>query len=129
MSNESVKEAIKEMMIEQTNGEESPKAIRGIFNHWLGKYVICRSRNEGVNFGKVEQLDASGVELSECRRLWYHKPIKGSWYEAVAEHGLADESELSAAVSKLIIEDYSLTECNEAAAAQISSMKSHEGAN
>lgn len=127
MLNELIKEVLKETLTEQASGEEAPKASGGILERWLGKYVICRSRNEGVNFGKVERLDASGVELSHCRRLWYHKPIEGSWYEAVAQHGLADESKISAPVSKLIIEGYSLTECSRTAAVQILNIKSHEG--
>ena len=80
----------------------------------VGKYVIVRSRNEGLNAGVVEAADHTGVILTDCRRLWYHKPAvkTESWYEGVARNGLSADSKVSAAVSrKAIIEDYSMTEC------------------
>ena len=46
-----------------------------IYDGYIGEYVICRSRNEGVNFGLVLAADSTGVQLSASRRLWYHKPV------------------------------------------------------
>ena len=81
-----------------------------------GKKVIVRSRNEGVNAGIVVCADETGIELSSCRRLYYHKPADKSlsWYEGVAVSGLGDGSKVSGTIeSKLIIEDYSATICTD----------------
>lgn len=40
----------------------------------LEMYVICRTRNEGINAGYVKDLDSTGVILEDARRLYYHKP-------------------------------------------------------
>lgn len=80
----------------------------------VGKYVIVRSRNEGINAGVVEMADETGVVLKDARRLWYHRPAVSteSWYEGVANHGLSEDSKVSGAVArKAIMEDYSMTEC------------------
>jgi hypothetical protein len=86
-------------------------------NQYIGKYVIVRSRNEGVNAGIVLELDETGVILEEARRLYYHKPISKSvsWYEGVALEGLSVDSKVGANSTKLIIEDYSLTICTKKA--------------
>ena len=94
----------------------------------IGEYVICRSRNEGINAGFVVDLDDTGVILREARRIWYHKPkdLDKSWYEGVAESGLSDDSKISCAVeTKVIIEDYSLTVCSKQARKSISSKVPH----
>ena len=93
-------------------GEES------IATRMIGKKVIVRSRNEGINAGVVVLSDETGVELKDCRRIWYHKPKDKalSWYEGVAVTGLSDDSKVSGTVSqKIIIEDYSMTECTDMA--------------
>ena len=85
----------------------------------IGQYVICRTRNEGVNFGKVREADETGVILDEARRLWRHSPAdeSTSWYEGVALHGMkqCSENRISSAVTKYIFEDYSLTVCTQKA--------------
>lgn len=84
----------------------------------IGRYVIVRSRNEGINAGTVEMADETGVVLTNARRLWHHRPSDKalSWYEGVAETGLSDNSRVSGTVSKkAIIEDYSMTVCTEIA--------------
>jgi hypothetical protein len=84
----------------------------------IGKYVIVRSRNEGINAGFLESADAQGCVLSNARRLWYHKPKdKGlSWYEGVAVSGTSSDTKMSAPVErKLIMEDYSATVCSSVA--------------
>ena len=93
--------------------------------NYIGMYVICRSLNEGVNFGKVVEIDETGVVLEECRRLYWHKPkeTKSSWYEGVANYGLSHNSQISDFTTKVIVENYSLTLCKEKA---IESIKSHE---
>lgn len=98
-------------------------------NHAIGKYVICRSRNEGVNAGFLIAADSTGCHLEHARRLRTHKPVEGSWYEGVALTGLdaANSTVSAAAPEKFIIEAYSLTVCTSEAAKSIQSVKSHEG--
>ena len=116
------------------------KKLRGFFNsqgnsgeaslldRYVGKYVICRSRNEGVNAGRVIAADNTGVILEDARRLYYHRPLNKnvSWYEGVAKSGLSDSSKVGEPVEKIIIEDYSLTVCNEVAEKSIREAKSHD---
>lgn len=100
-----------------------------LHTEFIGKYVICRSRNEGLNAGLVEAADETGVILADARRLWYHIPLKegASWYEAIANSGLATGSKISEPVAKkLISEDYSLTLCTADAEASIRGFAAHE---
>jgi hypothetical protein len=79
----------------------------------IGKYVIVRSRNEGINVGEVELADDTGIVLKNARRLYYHRPKDKSlsWYEGVAQSGISDDSRVSGTIGrKVIIEDYSMTE-------------------
>lgn len=95
----------------------------------IGKYVIVRTRNEGLNAGYVKTLDNTGIILTESRRIWYLKPENKSecWYEGVANSGLDKSSKLSAPVEqKIIIEDYSITYCSEAAQKSIKEFPNHE---
>ncbi len=84
-----------------------------IFDGIIGKYVIVRSRNEGVNCGIVVEADETGIVLSDARRLYYHKPLNKniSWYEGVAVSGLGEGSKVGPEVKKIIVEDYSITFC------------------
>lgn len=98
-----------EMSAVEFTGEET------VASRMIGKNVIVRSRNEGINAGTVVVADNTGVELKNCRRIWYHKPKDKalSWYEGVAVTGLSEDSKVSGTVSvKIIIEDYSMTECS-----------------
>lgn len=100
----------------------------GVAGSLIGQYVIIRSRNEGINAGVVTEADASGVVLKGARRLWRHTPAdkSQSWYEGVANHGLSDDSKISAAVdAKVIIEDYSATICTAIARQSIEAAVPH----
>lgn len=100
------KEFAKAEVIEFT-GEQSVATVM------IGKAVIVRSRNEGINIGIVELADDAGVVLKNARRLYYHRPKDKSlsWYEGVAMSGISDNSKVSGTVDrKVIIEDYSMTE-------------------
>lgn len=99
-----------------------------MYNRYIGKYVICRSRNEGINAGKVIAADETGVILESARRLYYHKPVNKnvSWYEGVAIFGISKDSKVGAAVEKFIVEDYSLTLCTEDAEKSIRGAKDNE---
>lgn len=96
-----------------------------IFDRYIGKYVICRTRNEGINAGKVVVLDETGVVLEDSRRLYYHKPINKnvSWYEGVAKYGLDSSSKIGTEIEKILVEDYSLTVCTKEAEESIRKAK------
>ena len=96
---------------------------------YIGKYVIVRSWNEGVNAGTVLAADNNGIVLGDCRRLWRHIPKNKSlsWYEGVAISGLDDNSSISAPVpQKVIVEKYSITSVSSEAEKSIKEFKSHE---
>jgi len=94
------------------NGEKT------LQSRWIGKKVLVRSINEGINAGIVVLADSTGVELKNVRRLYYYRPANrhDSWYEGVSESGLHPDSKVSNTKdSKLIVEDYSLTKCTDKA--------------
>ena len=108
--------------LKQINSLINNNAInkKNIFNEYIGKYVICRTRNEGINVGFVKNLDETGVILTQCRRLWYYLPKDNSkWYEGVAQIGLNEDSKISEPTEKIIVENYSLTIISEEAKQQI----------
>ncbi len=99
-----------------------------LYDSYIGKYVICRSRNEGINSGKVIALDSTGVVLEDARRLYYHKPVNKnvSWYEGIAKTGISNDSKVGTAIEKIIVEDYSLTVCTDKAEKSIRGAKDNE---
>ena len=118
-----------EMLVCGSSSNETEVKSSGMLDSMVGKYVIVRSRNEGINAGFVKALDGTGIILSDARRIWYHKPENKNmaWYEGVAESGLSSDSKVSVAVSeKAIVEDYSITICTEVGKSSISGHKAHE---
>lgn len=108
---------------------DSTNKTESILSSAKGKHVIVRSRNEGINFGLLEEADDTGCVLSDARRVWYHKPAnsKTAWYEGVATTGLDSSSKVSCEVAKkFIIEDYSITICTNDAVNSIKAHPSHE---
>lgn len=106
------------------NSNENLK--ENILSSSIGKYVIVRTRNEGINSGKVLEADETGCVIEDARRIYYHKPKDNnvSWYEGVAETGLHSDSKISCPVSKkYIVENYSLTICSKIAE---KSIRNHE---
>lgn len=120
-------EILKEFMA-MIGDECSQSEAPGLASSMVGKYVIVRSRNEGINAGVVEAADETGVILRDARRIWYHRPkdTTESWYEGVANHGLSDDSKVSGTVSaKVIVEDYSMTLCSDSARQSIETAVPH----
>lgn len=107
-------------------GNPGAKACN-LYGRYVGKYVIVRSRNEGINAGKVIEADDTGIILEDARRLYYHKPANKdlSWYEGVALEGLSKDSKVGAEVEKLITEDYSITVCTKDAEKSIRGAKTN----
>ncbi len=95
---------------------------------FLNKYVLVRSRNEGINAGILIAADKTGVVLKNARRLHYHKPADSnlSWYEGVAESGLSADSRISSPRKKAIIEDYSVIKVSKKAEKSILEHPNHE---
>ena len=106
--------------------DATPKSPN-LFSYLIGKYVIVRSRNEGVNAGKVIEAGKTGIHLKDARRIWYHKPADKSlaWYEGVAQSGLSSDSKISCESEKVIAEDWSATVCSYDAEVSIRKAKSH----
>ena len=95
----------------------------GVVGSAIGQNVICRTRNEGVLCGTVAAADKTGVVLDNVRRLWFHKPAKGAWFEGASLHGLHPDSKVSATVSRkwVIGEAYTLLPVTPTAYASIMS--------
>lgn len=94
-----------------------------------GQWVIIRSQNEGINFGKFEYADEHTVVITEARRLWFFSPKdkNESWFEGVANSGLNASSKLSGATKmKCVTEAYSMTVCRDEAAEAIKAFPSHK---
>ncbi len=121
---------IEDLTLKQINeikAMTSSETSTNMLKKYIGKYVICRTRNEGLNVGYVKDLDETGVILTDARRAWYHRPADdSSWYEGVANNGLSENSKISEPVEKVIIEDYSLTICSEKAEKSLINAKSYE---
>jgi hypothetical protein len=134
MNKESLLIKVLEMLL-NSDSKSEPEVLKfskdnkKLTDRLIGEYVICRSRNEGINAGYLVDADETGCVLSEARRLWSHEPQKNaSWYEGVALYGLSDNSKISVkAPEKTIIEDYSLTLCTPEARKSIEGFKAHEG--
>ena len=60
----------------------------------IGKKVLVRSINEGINSGIVIYADNTGVILRHARRLHHHAPADKSlaWYGGVAISGISGDS-------------------------------------
>ena len=111
----------------QFTGQGSSSSLT---KRYIGKYVIIRSRVEGINCGVVVDADHTGVILKDARRLHYHAPKdkRQSWYEGVANTGLSESSRISPTVEeeKAIVEDYSITVCTPKAEEILRNHPSHE---
>ena len=115
----------------QKNEPETRVGSGGEFfiDNWIGKYVIIRSGNEGVNAGFLEAAGVGWVSIRDARRLWLHRPSDRSmsWYEGVAMSGLGPDCRVSPAVEcKIIVEEYSITPCSEAARGSIQNEPSNK---
>jgi len=94
------------------------------YQSMVGKYVIVRDRNEGINFGKLHTVCKDGVILEDAQRIFriVSNDKKLSWYEGVAKSGLCPEnSKISGKVEKklIIAENFSITLVSESASEQI----------
>ena len=102
-----------------------------IFQDCIGKYVLVRDQNEGVNFGEVKAIDSSGVVLKNAQRIWriVSNDKSLSWYEGVAQSGLCPKEGIISGVviEKVIISNnFSLTLVNPNVVDQIKEVKPND---
>lgn len=117
---------IKKLNSMMSVGENNVKS--DLHEEYIGRYVIIRSTNEGINFGILKKADSTGVLISGAIRLYHHKPrdVTQAWYEGVSNSGISDDTKIAPKVeSKVIVERYSITPCTEIAAESILSHKCH----
>lgn len=117
---ENVEREIKEFIGEFNNSD-------GIFKNIVGKYVLVRDRNEGINAGFVISADKTGVVLDKARRLRRHRSAEtGLWYEGVSLYGLDEEfSQVTPESLKIIVSNnYSMTVCTKKAMNNIRTFES-----
>ncbi|MCU7888909.1 MAG: hypothetical protein KZQ59_12345 [Candidatus Thiodiazotropha sp. (ex Lucinoma aequizonata)] len=116
---------------EKTNIDVVPHATTSetLTDAFEDKWVIIRSRNEGVNFGRLAYADENTVVITWARRLWFYRPedTDESWYEGVANTGVSADSKLSPSVEmKAIVEPYSITLCTTKASENLQTHPSHK---
>ena len=84
-----------------------------IDNGMVGMYVIVRCKDAGVHSGVLESYDKNrGCVLTESRRLWYWKCIKGFSLDGVANYGLHAESKISSPTKKHLTENCEIILCS-----------------
>lgn len=108
----------------EANPNPKPSSM---YERWVGEYVIARTKNEGVLFGKITACDPTGFEIKGARRLHYHVPKDKSlsWFEGVAKSGLSDNSRVSCEGDKLVIEAYSFVKCTKEAIESMSNFTTY----
>lgn len=100
----------------------------GIDNGMTGRYVIVRCHDAGVHAGVLEAYNGRECVLTDARRMWYHRPAveTSSWYEGVANHGLAPDSKLSGTVARRhLTENCDIVLCTPVAEASIRAHPEH----
>jgi len=77
----------------------------------IGKKVIIRTYSAGVFFGKLEEKAGNEVILSNARRMYYWKAIKGISLSACALYGVSDESKIVEPVESIWLEAIEIIPC------------------
>jgi hypothetical protein len=72
---------------------------------FLGQYVIVRTTKAGVLCGRIKSLSPEVIVLEDARRLWYHKPLAGAWYEGCATYGVSESTKASETLPWAIIKE------------------------
>lgn len=73
--------------------------------HFVGEYVIVRTRSAGVWFGKILAKATREVILGEARRMYSWTAKKSVTLSGVALYGIChDESKIVSPVSKVWLE-------------------------
>ena len=76
-----------------------------IQNYAQNKYVIIRTYNAGVWFGKVEEKSPTEVILSDARRMYKWKCLDdGITLSHIALHGIHKDSKIQAALPTILLQ-------------------------
>lgn len=114
------KDLLLKMMEFVLRSDEPRSDSGGLFDRYIGKKCIVRTRNAGVIFGEVVCAERGAIVLKNARRIWrtISKDKSQSWYEGIANSGLCeDKGVISSAVSeKALVEDYEVNICSAVAA-------------
>jgi len=86
-----------------------------------GQPVIVRARDAGVHYGEYQAHAGREVRLSNARRLWYWKTLKGISLSDLAVNGInAADSRIAATVpDQLVLDACEIIAVREDAAATI----------
>ena len=97
-------------------------------DHWIGKYVVVRTRDAGVHAGILKSHSDRQCELTEARRLWYWKVAdKGAFLSGVATLGIDHkESRVGAPIDILLTENCEIIATTEKAAQSIAQAPTYE---
>ena len=94
-----------------------------MFENLVGKKVIVRGNNSGVQFGTVREIEGNIILLENSRRLWYWEGAAS--LSQLAEHGVKFPQNCKFSVTNTkghyILDAIEIIECTEEA------MKSIEG--
>jgi len=97
-------------------------------NEFIWEYVILRWYDSWIHFGKLEKAEKWNYILTNTRRLWYWKCIKGLWLSSVAQYGLNEDSKVTCALRKIKITDERISEilpCTDDAIESIKNIKEY----
>lgn len=95
-------------------------------NGMIGKYVIVRCHDAGVHAGILESHIGRECVLTESRRLWYWKCVKGAFLSGAATHGLSTESKVGAEVERIhLTENCEIIQCTGVAENSIRELEAH----
>jgi hypothetical protein len=97
-----------------------------IDNGMIGKYVIVRCNDAGVHAGILESHQGRECVLTESRRLWYWKAVKGAFLSSVAMYGLSDESKIGKELPRIhLTENCEIIQCSAEAEKSIREKANH----
>jgi len=107
-----------------TNGAEpSPSFV----SPHVGKYVIVRSRDSGVQCGVLMNHSGNQVVLNDARRLWSWKAKKNHTLSAVAIFGIHECSKLSPGLDGFhVIGVCEILPCTQESSISLQLINSHE---
>lgn len=99
-----------------TNG---PREIPG-----HGRYVIVRSRDAGVQYGKLDRYTENGtVYLTDARQMWSWVAAEGGTLLDCATHGVTGGKFSTKAPSVIILNACAIIDCTEKAVASLESVQ------
>ena len=96
----------------------SPAAVSG-----LGRPVIVRSRDAGVQFGYLDRYEGSTVYLKNVRQMWSWTAASGGTLLDCAMHGVKDGKFSGVADAVIVIGACAIIDCAAVAVKSLESAK------